>query len=407
MMKPFLSTFDPSHTLSTSDVAELTWENGHLAMHGLGSSNSPTRTAGASRSTWDSNSGTLESVVHQATCHDCLRTSRSQLQGLVRHQKPANMSSVVASTSVVSTDDLLLYEKRPWPDHYHENQALGEVNNYSESESKKSVAGWQASKTLMGDGTGTAVVWPSTDQAQKPQGGGNCSSKPVEEGRNSCGVALKKRSHEEEEANNKEETISLSTKRSRAADVHNLLERRRRDRINMKIKALQKLVPNASKTDKASMLDEVIDYLKQLKSQLHMMNQRAIPCTPGMMTPSMTMQQQLPLMGHMMGIMGMGMPMPLMDMVPVGLPPVPPLAGLMPPPATPPFIAPPQAVVASAPSLVNQDSILSSTSSPPGDPYYALLAQSMNFHYYNKMATFYQQLQQSTNATRSSQNRNP
>ncbi|XP_040948601.1 transcription factor SPATULA-like [Gossypium hirsutum] len=52
-----------------------------------------------------------------------------------------------------------------------------------------------------------------------------------------------------------------SSKRSRAAEVHNLSEKRRRSRINEKMKALQNLIPNSNKTDKASMLDEAIEYL--------------------------------------------------------------------------------------------------------------------------------------------------
>nr|GEX28618.1 transcription factor SPATULA [Tanacetum cinerariifolium] len=48
------------------------------------------------------------------------------------------------------------------------------------------------------------------------------------------------------------------SKRTRAAE-------RRRSRINEKMKALQKLIPNSNKTDKASMLDEAIEYLKQLQ----------------------------------------------------------------------------------------------------------------------------------------------
>ncbi|CAL5324642.1 unnamed protein product [Camellia sinensis] len=58
------------------------------------------------------------------------------------------------------------------------------------------------------------------------------------------------------------------SKRSRAAEAHNLSEKRRRSRINEKLKALQKLIPNSNKTDKASMLDEAIDYLKQLQLQV-------------------------------------------------------------------------------------------------------------------------------------------
>lgn len=60
-------------------------------------------------------------------------------------------------------------------------------------------------------------------------------------------------------------------KRRRAAQEHNLSERRRRDRINEKMRALQQLVPHCNKTDKASMLDEAIEYLKSLQLQVQVM----------------------------------------------------------------------------------------------------------------------------------------
>ncbi|KAL3840417.1 hypothetical protein ACJIZ3_025008 [Penstemon smallii] len=65
-----------------------------------------------------------------------------------------------------------------------------------------------------------------------------------------------------------------SSKRCRAAEFHNLSEKRRRSRINEKLKALQKLIPNSNKTDKASMLDEAIEYLKQLQLQVQMLTMR-------------------------------------------------------------------------------------------------------------------------------------
>ncbi|KAF5736160.1 transcription factor SPATULA isoform X2 [Tripterygium wilfordii] len=81
-----------------------------------------------------------------------------------------------------------------------------------------------------------------------------------------------------------------SSKRSRAAEVHNLSEKRRRSRINEKMKALQNLIPNSNKTDKASMLDEAIEYLKQLQLQVQMLSLRngisLHPlCLPGAMQP--------------------------------------------------------------------------------------------------------------------------
>ncbi|XP_061341497.1 transcription factor SPATULA [Gastrolobium bilobum] len=77
-----------------------------------------------------------------------------------------------------------------------------------------------------------------------------------------------------EEVPTKSAPSRSSSKRSRAAEVHNLSEKRRRSRINEKMKALQNLIPNSNKTDKASMLDEAIEYLKQLQLQVQMLSMR-------------------------------------------------------------------------------------------------------------------------------------
>ncbi|XP_058095014.1 transcription factor PIF1-like isoform X2 [Magnolia sinica] len=97
---------------------------------------------------------------------------------------------------------------------------------------------------------------------------------------------------------------STSARRARAAEVHNLSERRRRDRINEKMKALQELIPRCNKSDKASMLDEAIEYLKSLQLQVQMMS---MGCSMApMMFPGV--QQYMPPMAMGMG-MGMGMEM--------------------------------------------------------------------------------------------------
>ncbi|XP_068342727.1 transcription factor SPATULA-like [Pyrus communis] len=91
-----------------------------------------------------------------------------------------------------------------------------------------------------------------------------------------------------------------SSKRSRAAEVHNLSEKRRRSRINEKMKALQNLIPNSNKTDKASMLDEAIEYLKQLQLQVQMLSMRngmsLHPlCLPGTLQPVQLSQMRMEL----------------------------------------------------------------------------------------------------------------
>ncbi|KAI3445491.1 hypothetical protein Pfo_002156 [Paulownia fortunei] len=113
------------------------------------------------------------------------------------------------------------------------------------------------------------------------------------------------------------------SKRSRAAEVHNLSERRRRDRINEKMRALQELIPNCNKADKASMLDEAIEYLKALQLQVQIMSMGAGLCMPPMMFPT-GMQHMHPAqvphfspmgVGIGMGMgMGMGFGMGMLDM---------------------------------------------------------------------------------------------
>lgn len=58
---------------------------------------------------------------------------------------------------------------------------------------------------------------------------------------------------------------------------------RRRDRINEKMRALQELIPNCNKVDKASMLEEAIEYLKTLQLQVQMMSMGTGLCMPHML----------------------------------------------------------------------------------------------------------------------------
>ncbi|KAH6558670.1 hypothetical protein KP509_1Z051300 [Ceratopteris richardii] len=60
----------------------------------------------------------------------------------------------------------------------------------------------------------------------------------------------------------------IRARRGQATDPHSIAERNRRERIAERMKALQELVPDSNKTDKASMLDEIIGYVKFLQMQV-------------------------------------------------------------------------------------------------------------------------------------------
>ncbi|KAE8697970.1 putative Tetratricopeptide repeat-like superfamily protein [Hibiscus syriacus] len=81
------------------------------------------------------------------------------------------------------------------------------------------------------------------------------------------------------------------SKRKRKPEAHSLSERRRRDKINKKMRALQELIPNCNKMDKASVLDKAIEYLKTLQLQVQMMSMGSSGVyMPPMMLPSPSIQ---------------------------------------------------------------------------------------------------------------------
>ncbi|XP_024018173.1 uncharacterized protein LOC21397054 isoform X2 [Morus notabilis] len=63
-------------------------------------------------------------------------------------------------------------------------------------------------------------------------------------------------------------TSRAAKRKAPATALHNLSERRRRDKINKKMRALQALIPNCNKVKKASILDEAIAYMRTLQLQL-------------------------------------------------------------------------------------------------------------------------------------------
>lgn len=64
----------------------------------------------------------------------------------------------------------------------------------------------------------------------------------------------------------------VRARRGQATDPHSIAERLRRERIAEKIRALQELVPNVNKTDRAAMLDEIVDYVKFLRLQVKVLS---------------------------------------------------------------------------------------------------------------------------------------
>uniref|UniRef100_A0A6N2KV98 BHLH domain-containing protein n=1 Tax=Salix viminalis TaxID=40686 RepID=A0A6N2KV98_SALVM len=68
----------------------------------------------------------------------------------------------------------------------------------------------------------------------------------------------------------------VRARRGQATDPHSIAERLRRVRITERVKALQDLVPTCNKTDRAAMLDEIVDYVKFLRLQVKVLSMSRI-----------------------------------------------------------------------------------------------------------------------------------
>ncbi|KAL6220863.1 hypothetical protein ACLB2K_008616 [Fragaria x ananassa] len=71
----------------------------------------------------------------------------------------------------------------------------------------------------------------------------------------------------------------IRARRGQATDPHSIAERLRREKIADRMKNLQELVPKSNKTDKASMLDEIIEYVKFLQQQVKVLSARRLGAT--------------------------------------------------------------------------------------------------------------------------------
>ncbi|XP_028798926.1 transcription factor UNE10 [Neltuma alba] len=372
------------------EVAELTWQNGQIWMNGMGLPRPPAKPiiSGAAASTRSDPltthskyraSGTLESIVNQATCFSQNTKSVPQsvdgdcggdgdkLVPWFEHQRGGGSRAAVSNTKTM--DALVPCSNRT----EEQSTAVVDESMGGGGIGTRSGVGCSAQVGSCGRGGGAARVpavarvpvarqWdqsvserdshhvtPDTCDMEMDVGYTSASMGSLEN-TSSIRPYTKKTAvddhdsvchstqrEEDEEDDRKERTVksSSSNKRRRAADVHNQSERKRRDKINQRMKTLQKLVPTSSKTDKASMLDEVIDYVKQLQAQVQMVNRMSLS---SMMLPMTLQQQQLQLMS-MMAPMGMGMGMDMNTMARPNIPTVPPIlhpsaaAGFMPMPS--------------------------------------------------------------------------
>ncbi|XP_059633911.1 transcription factor UNE10 [Cornus florida] len=420
------------------EVAELTWENGQLAMHGLRHPrllNKPPGNSSLTKDPWEKPraGGTLESIVNQATRLPHCKTALVDGGGNDFVPWLDHQQAVAAAAATMTMDALVPSPNRAAEEvrsthvpvvgtcvvgsSTHVGSCSGEATfeNTRDEEALKrarrvarvpvAVAHEWSSRDNSVSGSATfglesqqvtvdtrerelgVEAFTSTSMgSQDTSSGKQCTKATTTDDHDSVCHSRPQRRAGEEKDKKKATGRSCVSTRSRAAAIHNQSERKRRDKINQRMKTLQKMVPNSSKTDKASMLDEVIEYLKQLQSQVNMLSRVNMS---SMMLP-MTLQQQLQMSMMTPMSMGMGMGMGVMDMNTMGRPNI---AGI--PPVIPPAAFMP---MASWDSTVDRLANPSTVMADPMSAFLACQSQPMTMDTYGRMAALYQQMQQTSAA---------
>ncbi|GAB2209464.1 hypothetical protein Droror1_Dr00026680 [Drosera rotundifolia] len=284
---------------STYESLKPMWDVVTLATHELDGSFPTASTAFP----WSRSADTLESIVHQATIH------KQNHCGMKHGHNRKDLGSVDASIRRKRCEDLtrpqlhsgLVKKKTRSKTDRCSRFSCGYMGDHEKTDHRSASA--TAIAALGKETTGaTMVTWASFDSR------GSLNTKNTDD---DSALGGSETLQEERKARSELDCCN-SGRRGRTAAIHNQSERRRRDRINQKMKTLQRLVPNASKNDKASMLDKVIEYLKQLQAQVQIMSAGNMP----MMMPLGVQQHlQVPFLARSMGMgVGLGMGLGMLDM---------------------------------------------------------------------------------------------
>ncbi|KAH9605680.1 hypothetical protein KSS87_021531 [Heliosperma pusillum] len=117
------------------------------------------------------------------------------------------------------------------------------------------------------------------NELSKKENEGECNSSKVKE--NNVKNDNNNDSKETEKAEPLKDYIHVRARRGQATDSHSLAERVRREKISERMKFLQDLVPGCNKvTGKATVLDEIINYVQSLQRQVEFLSMKLSTVSP-------------------------------------------------------------------------------------------------------------------------------
>ncbi|PON77200.1 Basic helix-loop-helix transcription factor [Parasponia andersonii] len=209
-----------------------------------------------------------------------------EISGLLDQEENNNNSINNNGVSQFYPSDLTVHGVHESSCLYHSSKVALSDNEPSVTKKQSTESSTVVDKLESGEQV-TQKVTPM-EKKRKNKNGSSSSSAQSKDARGkkqrNCGDSMTKeekkvKSNKNDQKKGQEEPptgyIHVRARRGQATDSHSLAERVRREKISVRMKMLQKLVPGCEKvTGKALMLDEIINYVQSLQNQVEFLSMK-------------------------------------------------------------------------------------------------------------------------------------
>ncbi|KAE8649879.1 hypothetical protein Csa_012622 [Cucumis sativus] len=211
----------------------------------------------------DEDNNNLESIFSASSTEFLLQEISST--GFSEDHKFLNMDIVQTHLGDEDDDNPLFHHKRKSSivapdDHDHDQNQLIKPNKKIRTSNNVQI---KSRKGTESSGNSKKVSSTRRRKCEEEQ----------ENGRSSCDMnSCSSDNSSEDDNNNASPKPKTRATRGSATDPQSLYARKRRERINERLRILQKLVPNGTKVDISTMLEEAVHYVKFLQLQIKLLS---------------------------------------------------------------------------------------------------------------------------------------
>lgn len=199
----------------------------------------------------------------------CLKTMHSERRGSLGNNQPEDVSMLLMQSQLKRRSSRL--------DNIHAGAGNSSCIDALENTKKRPRTSKNLREKIKGPRNVKKLLSDDTDGDEsniRPNGSSTCSSEDSDSGELSGELTPPSKTSTTLAENGNRGKINAS--RGSATDPQSLYARKRRARINERLRILQNLIPNGTKVDISTMLEEAVHYVKFLQLQIKLLSSDAM-----------------------------------------------------------------------------------------------------------------------------------